>query len=190
MEDYIGSIIVAADIDKLEEKIDSKEIIKGQEEICQFTKDILKVMAKSYMKRPSLSHSEIVYNTNMVFPCLQAIATMMKKSEYMPYFVPGEEELVAMTVQLKEMGYKEDKRKIYRADGVLRLAKFSDLEVLVLETAGAFGYNDKAKIAFDNSKGMFALLAMLKTVADTFKYASADEFRKLKLYLVQPSGKQ
>ncbi|KAI9361741.1 hypothetical protein BD770DRAFT_382595 [Pilaira anomala] len=36
---------------------------------------------------------------------------------------------------------------------------------------------------------MFALLAMLKTVADRYTHASVREFRKLKLYFIQPSGK-
>ncbi|CAO0799926.1 unnamed protein product [Mucor circinelloides] len=80
------------------------------------------------------------------------------------------------------MGFKADKRKIYKADGIIRLAELG-------ETAGAFGHGDHAKTSFDNSKGMFALLAMLKTVADYYKYASVEEFRKLKLYFVQPSGK-
>lgn len=88
------------------------------------------------------------------------------------------------------MGVKADKRKIYKADGVIHLAGHEDLEVLVLEKAGAFDHDDHAKMCFDNSKGMFALLAMLKTVADLYKYASVEEFSKLKLYFVQPSGRQ
>ncbi|KAI9022747.1 hypothetical protein CLU79DRAFT_702011 [Phycomyces nitens] len=115
---------------------------------------------------------------------------MMKGNIYKPYFIPGEDELAAMTVQLSKMGLKEDKRKIYKADGVVRLAELEDLEVLVLETAGAFSHVDHGKTAFDNSKGMFALLAMLTTIADSYKHASVEEFRKLKLYFVQPSGRQ
>ncbi|ORE02726.1 hypothetical protein BCV72DRAFT_317094, partial [Rhizopus microsporus var. microsporus] len=85
---------------------------------------------------------------------------------------------------------KEDKRKIYNADGIICLAELGDLEALVLETAGAFDHGNHAKIAFDNSKGMFSLLAMLKTVADKYKHASADEFRPSKPYFVQLSDKQ
>ncbi|EIE90190.1 hypothetical protein RO3G_14901 [Rhizopus delemar RA 99-880] len=88
------------------------------------------------------------------------------------------------------MESKPDKRKIYKADGIIRLAELGDLEVLVLETAGAFGNDDHAKESFDNSKGMFALLAMLETVADHYKFAPIEEFRKLKLYFVQPSSRQ
>lgn len=126
----------------------------------------------------------------MIFPCFEAMLAMIKKNEHAPYFIPGEGELAAMTVQLKKMGFKADKRKIYKADGIIRLAELGDLEVLVLETAGAFGRDDHAKTSFDNSKGMFALLAMLKTVADHYKYAFVEEFRKLELYFVQPSGRQ
>ncbi|KAF1797067.1 hypothetical protein FB192DRAFT_1402009 [Mucor lusitanicus] len=94
-----------------------------------------------------------------------------------------------MTIQLKKMGQKMDKRKIYKADGIIRLAAYKDLEVLVLETAGAFGVDENEKSTFDNSKGMFALLAMLKTIADQYKHASIEEFGKLKPYFVQPSGR-
>lgn len=64
------------------------------------------------------------------------------------------------------MGVKADKRKIYKADGVIHLAGNEDLEVLVLKKAGPFCRKDHAKIIFDDSKGVFALLAMIKTVAD------------------------
>jgi hypothetical protein len=125
----------------------------------------------------------------MIFPCFEAMIALMKKNEQVSYFVPGEEELVAMTTQLKRPDFKVNKRKIYKADGVVRIDEFDDLEVLVLETAGPFGNDDHAKISFDNSKEMFALLAVLKKITDIYKYASVDEFRKLKLYLVQSSGK-
>lgn len=64
-----------------------------------------------------------------------------------------------------------------------------DLEVLILETAGAFDHDDNSKTSFGNSKGMFALLAILKTIADQYNLASVEEFSKLKLFFVQPSGK-
>ncbi|EPB91546.1 hypothetical protein HMPREF1544_01677 [Mucor circinelloides 1006PhL] len=86
------------------------------------------------------------------------------------------------------MGEKLDKRKIYKADGIIRLEKYKDLEILILETAGPFGHEDNAKTTFDNSKGMFALLSMLKTIADQYKHASVEKLSKLKLYFVQPSG--
>lgn len=74
------------------------------------------------------------------------------------------------------MGLKEDKRKIYKANGAIRLTECNDLEVFVLETAGVFDHGDHAKITFDNSEGIFALLAILKTVANHYKHAFVEEF--------------
>lgn len=71
--------------------------------------------------------------------------------EALPFFLPGEEELVAMTVQLKTMKSKADHRKIYKADGIIR--NKDDLEVMMVETAGKYGSTDNAKATFDNSKG-------------------------------------
>ncbi|PHZ13764.1 uncharacterized protein RHIMIDRAFT_280416 [Rhizopus microsporus ATCC 52813] len=105
---------------------------------------------------------------------------MVKKNGYEPYFVPREEELVAMTVQLKSMHATFNKRQVYRVDGV-RLGAAEDVEVAILETAGPFKSDDKLKVTFDNSKGMLALLAMLKTIADMYKYALIDEFKRFKL---------
>lgn len=68
----------------------------------------------------------------------------MKQNPLEPYFVPGEEELLAMTNQLKQ--YKNfNMRKFYKADGAIRLNKLDDLEILVLETADPFQVNEHAK---------------------------------------------
>lgn len=67
-----------------------------------------------------------------------------------------------MSIQLKKMGVKADKQKICKADGIIHLAGHENLEVLVLEPAGAYGHNDHANITFDNSKGTFALMATIK----------------------------
>lgn len=104
-----------------------------------------------------------------------------------PFFLPGEEELAAMTAQLKTLKVKVDHRKVYKTDGIVRI--WNKLEVMLLETAGAFKKNDPCKIAFDNSKGMFGLLAMLKTIVDRYALASCESFKKLKLFYLQPSGK-
>jgi hypothetical protein len=106
-----------------------------------------------------------------------------------PYYVPGEEPLNAMNKQLRIIGAKVDKRKVYLADGVVRLQELNDLEVLLLETSGSYQNKDERKISFDNIKGMFALLGMMKTVADQYSHASVESFQKLKLYYIQASGK-
>jgi hypothetical protein len=123
-------------------------------------------------------------------PCFQATATFLKnRSLFNPFFIPGEEPLNAMNDQLKIINAKIDKRKVYLADGVIRLNDLYDLEVLLLETSSSFQNKDERKISFDNVKGMFALLAMMNSAAEKFNNASVELFKKLKLYLVQASGK-
>lgn len=105
-----------------------------------------------------------------------------------PFFLPGEEKLAAMTKQIKTLKGKLDNRKVYKADGIV--CHQNGLELMLLETAGSFKSNDAAKATFDNSKGMFGLLAMLKTIADRYHFASCESFKKLKLLFLQPSGKK
>lgn len=57
---------------------------------------------------------------------------------------------------------KKDGRKTYHADAIFWLENLSGLEVLLLETAGPFHVSNERKIALDNTKGMFALLALMK----------------------------
>lgn len=55
----------------------------------------------------------------MIFPTFEAMLVMLKHHMILPYFTLGEDELNAMTIQLKKMGVKEDKRRIYKTNGAL-----------------------------------------------------------------------
>ncbi|KAI8369681.1 hypothetical protein BD560DRAFT_329950 [Blakeslea trispora] len=135
-----------------------------------------------------MTYSESVFNVSLLFPCLAATTTFLQhNSDCDPCFTPGEEQLNAMTQQLIITGLKVDNREKYNADGIIRLRELYDLEILLLETSGCFQNKDERKISFDNAKGMLALLAMMKTVADKFSYASVALFQKLKLYFIQAS---
>ncbi|KAI9487871.1 MAG: hypothetical protein EXX96DRAFT_599451 [Benjaminiella poitrasii] len=86
-------------------------------------------------------------------------------------FFDGEEELVSMTKQLK--------RKGPFADGVVRLQEAHNIEICVVEVSGR---------CFDHHKAIYGCLAMLKTIADQYKYASVDVFEQLKVYFVHTAG--
>lgn len=129
-----------------------------------------------------MTYAESVFNHRLLYPCIEATVTFLKNTSEL-------EPLRAMTEQLVIIGSKVDNGKKYNADGIIRLRGLFDLEILLLETAGCFLNKDERKISFDNVKGVFALLAMIKTVADRFSYASVELFKKLKLYFVQASGK-
>lgn len=90
--------------------------------------------------------------------------------------------------QLKALGLQDNDKSQYKADGLIKLYGIKNLEVLLLETSGSFNNSDKVKINFDHHKGTFGSLAMLKTVADGFCFASVETFKKLKVFFVHASG--
>lgn len=92
-----------------------------------------------------------------------------------------------MTKQLKAMGIEVDQRKVYKTGGIVRLNE--NEEVLLVETAGPYLNDNPTKLSLDNSKGMFGLLAMMKTIADKYRYCSKDIFKQLKLLFLQPGSK-
>jgi hypothetical protein len=65
----------------------------------------------------------------------------------------GEPVLKSMSKQLKELGLQVDDKSQYKADGIIKLFKMKEIEVLFLETSGSFGNKDKVKINFDHHKG-------------------------------------
>ncbi|KAI8364175.1 hypothetical protein BD560DRAFT_333440 [Blakeslea trispora] len=79
---------------------------------------------------------------------------------------------------------KNSRRNLYKAGGVVRLDDYA--EVLLAEVVGSFGLNNPSKLSFDNSKAMFGLLVMLKTIADKYSYARIYSFKKPKLLFLQP----
>lgn len=172
----------------MEENIEDTINLKEYKSECRFIKKIFSVMLNVNKKSPSMTYSEAVFNLSLLHPCILATATFLQNaSRFEPYFTPGEEPLRAMNEQLIIIGSKIDKRKTYNADGVIRLHALYDFEILLLETSGCFQNKNERKISFDNIKGMFALLAMMKAVADKFSYASVQLFQRLKLYFIQAS---
>lgn len=81
-----------------------------------------------------------------------------------------------------------DDKSQYKADGIIKLFKMKEIEILLLETSGSFNNKDKVKINFDHHKGMFGSLAILKTIADEFYFTSADTFKTLKVFFLHAAG--
>lgn len=91
-----------------------------------------------------------------------------------------------MSKQLKDQGLLDSRHK-YNGDGVVRFD--SHKEILLVETSSAYNAATSEKCSFDHYKGMFGLLAMMKTLADMYKYASFEEFKNLKLHFIHVHGK-
>ncbi|CAO3641510.1 unnamed protein product [Mucor hiemalis] len=120
-------LTAAANIDELQRKIEDEALIKGEKDMCKFIKSISRVMLKVFLKIPSITCPRPIYNTNMLFPCFEALVDLMKSNKPIPYFIPGEYELDALTTQLEKMGQKLNKRKIFKADRIMRLENFHDV---------------------------------------------------------------
>lgn len=147
----------------IESYIEDIKSVSGLEAECRFTKKIFSTML-SFDFSPSMSHSEATFNTSLLHPCLLAVVYLLqkKKSDFRHVFVAGEEPLKAMVDVLTNGQNKNDLRKRYHADAVIRVTDLVNLEVLLLETSGCYKNTSDRKITFYSTKGMFALLALMK----------------------------
>lgn len=66
----------------------------------------------------------------------------------------------------------------FKADGIVR---YNGLEIMLVEACGVYGNVAMSKIQFDRHKGLYACLAMLKTIAVKYKYASLPTFQNLRI---------
>ena len=103
-------------------------------------------------------------------------------------FFPGEIELDAMTIQLKQKGMNDGRYK-YNADGTLVVNDHSAIEILLTEVSSGYGSNEAGKISFDHYKAMFGMLAMIRTAAQLYDKASFKTFTKLKIHFLHAHGK-
>ncbi|KAI8880635.1 hypothetical protein K501DRAFT_190942 [Backusella circina FSU 941] len=92
-----------------------------------------------------------------------------------------------MSLQLKEQGLNGARYK-YKADGVICVEEYQDLEILLTEVSNSFGSKDSGKISFDHYKAMFGLLAMLRTIAQKYRGGSFDTFKTLKVHFIHAKG--
>lgn len=94
-----------------------------------------------------------------------------------------------MTRQMKTVGlYIDEKKNVYKPDGVVVSFGLKQQEILVLETSGTFTKLDKTKINFDHHKGVYGLLPMIKWIADDYRFGSLDTFTKIKAYFIHAEG--
>ncbi|ORY97066.1 hypothetical protein BCR42DRAFT_430472 [Absidia repens] len=190
---YINGVIDSKSIYDYKKAISKKDPAFEEntelDKAADFIEDLFTSAYHMYNVKQDVNHSESVFNYIFVYPFLRAVAAAI--NEDMCDFVPGETYLKAMTKQLESVGKHLDDRFQYKADGVFRL--FNDrkqLEIMLLETSNAFECRDKGKISFDHHKGVFGTVAMLKTIADYYSYATTDQFAKIKVFFIQAAGDQ
>lgn len=123
----------------------------------------------------------------MVFcgPLMKACARYIRLSRGITItFIPGEAGLKAMT----NIGVATTNAP-YLADGILQLTGMDDIELCFLETSNAFDQAGKAKISFDHHKAVFALLSMVRNMANEYQYASYEDIKEMKFHVIHAHGK-
>lgn len=124
-----------------------------------------------------------------VITALKLAVHFAKDDDFALSFYPGEERLPAMQEQLSRNGAHYDDRCCYKADGVIRAESYEiQLELLILETSNAYNAACERKQNFDFHKAMYGSVAMLKCVADKYRYADYSVFKRLKLYFLHAHG--
>ncbi|CAO3699877.1 hypothetical protein G6F70_007182 [Rhizopus microsporus] len=137
-----------------------------------------------YSNNVTLHNSEASFNSCLIHPFLKATINAINSNNYGCTFLPGKEPLASTSKQLKLSCQQEDGRSCYKADGVFRLLKRCNIEVLLLGAAGVYESTDKTKKPFDHHKGMFGKLSMLKSILDEFRYASVEIFDEVKVLFI------
>lgn len=164
--------------------------VPEDDEDFEFLQAVFRGFLRIHHTKQYLFDGESTFNSFFVCPLLEAVALSTLMNKYGAELKVGECALKAMSGQLRELKLEEDDKSQYKADGINKLFNSKEAELLLLETSGSYTDSDKVKINFDHHKGIFGWLAMLKTIADEYKYASVDVFKKLKhLFLARCRSK-
>ncbi|CAO3637971.1 unnamed protein product [Mucor hiemalis] len=119
-------------------------------------------------------------------PKITANALFETREKRQSELTVGEIPLKAMSTQLDSAGLYRDDASQYKADGIITLYGIHRLEILLLETSSHFGCTDR----FDHHKELFGALSILKTIADTFYFASIEQFGQMKVFFTHAAEKK
>ncbi|KAL9551135.1 hypothetical protein PS6_005149 [Mucor atramentarius] len=186
---YMNSVIDSEDLAYFKAAMKSIPSDCVESEIAvEFLEDIFRAAYRGYSTFQDVNDGESTFDDLFIYPYLVAVSKAVQPHSCKADFKVGETCLQSMSRQLKALGLETNDKNQYKADGLIKLYGFKKLEVLLLETSGSHENNDKVKINFDHHKAIFGVLAMLKTIADEFRFASVKTFQHLKLYFVHAAG--
>lgn len=187
---YIDNIMNQHDLKKYRKAIRNVPEAEGEDEdTFLFVENIFLAIYNFHTTYKDIHDGETEFNGLFLFPFLKAVAAAVA-TEFggaKTDFCDGEVCLEAMSTQLKALNMLIDGRNKYNADGLIRMYGYKNLEILLLETSSYFGCSDQSKSKFDHHKGLFGSLAMIKTIADEYQYASITTFKKVKVIFVHAS---
>jgi hypothetical protein len=133
---------------------------------------------------------EVTFNNLFLFPFFRAVAATIatELENTKTDFCDGEVYLESMSKQLRILNMLNDDRNQYKADGLIKMYGYKNLEVALLETSSHLGSTEQGKSRFDHHKGLFGTLAMLKTIADEYQYSSLETFKQTKVLFIHASN--
>ncbi|CDH56138.1 hypothetical protein RO3G_05723 [Lichtheimia corymbifera JMRC:FSU:9682] len=188
IEDVLDGVLDAATLQELDEEIADISAKRAAPELRNkllFVKKLLSTIADNvYSGVMDPFHSENSWSQGILWPVMMACAQYIRRENKEDVaFFPGEEELFSMTIAGAATSGAP-----YYADSVLRLTDKNNIEICLLETSKAFQKATKSKISFDHHKGMFALLSMLKRIANAYNLSNYDQLSELELLFLHAHG--
>ncbi|GAN01917.1 hypothetical protein MAM1_0013d01354 [Mucor ambiguus] len=161
-EKYIDMFIDANNMNEMKQSL---ELMKHHISDA-FLYEICKAIYSIYNPTTvDIKHSEAVFNHFVLAPTLKAICKTLY-CEHQTTWYPGEEKLDALLTQLKKLDPTVDRRHGYNADSIKEFK------------SGGVGIRN-------HYKGMFALLSMLKAVADKYEHVTIETMLKQKVFFLQ-----
>ncbi|KAG0822793.1 hypothetical protein G6F16_011166 [Rhizopus arrhizus] len=189
---YVDKVMHSETIKEYKRNTKNISDFEEKDEVAmEFVQEILNASYNLYKTKQNIYEFESIFNDLYIYPYLKitANALFITREKSQPEFTVGEISLKAMSTQLDSVGLNRDDAGQYKADGVIKLYGIHCLEILLLETSFHFGCTDRSKVSFDHHKGLFGALSMLKTIADTFYFASIKQFGQMKVFFVHAAEK-
>jgi hypothetical protein len=137
-----------------------------------------------FKKLPYIGSGELAYRSVFVHPYIETVISCINDPDL--GYNTGEKSVKAMNTQMDRLGLRASKYQSYKADGIIC---FKEIEVFLMENSGSYGKCTKHKASGDHHKAVYGVLGIVKTIADTYKYATFDTFQRLKVFFLQTRGK-
>ncbi|KAL7325886.1 hypothetical protein PS15p_208310 [Mucor circinelloides] len=193
-KEYIMAFTAAQDEAGRERVVNSMSMMLFEQKDVsfEFLRNILEEIRLTYLSQIDFNSSEDAYNQLFIWPHLISMTRSIAASntQAKSEFLTGQPILHSMTKQMKAVGLYIDDKNVYKSDGVVLLFGLKQQEILLLETSGSFTNLDKTKTNFDNHKGVYGLLSMIKCIADDYRFGSVDTFMKIKAYFIHAADER
>ncbi|CEI89117.1 hypothetical protein RMCBS344292_03486 [Rhizopus microsporus] len=137
-----------------------------------------------FKKLPYIGSGELAYRSVFAHPYIEAIISCINNPDI--GYNTGEKSVKAMNTQMDRLKLRISHYESYKADGIIY---FKEIEIFLMENSGSYGNCTKHKASGDHHKAVYGVLGMLKTIADTYRYATFDTFQRLKVFFLQTREK-